>query len=261
MTSPAKPDRWAALAAMTPARIALGRAGASLPTREVLAFALDHARARDAVHIPFDAAFVAAQIGALGLETLEVTSAAPDRASYLRRPDLGRRLSPESQALLARQPRSEPDLVVVVADGLSSTAVHAHAAPLLAALKPHLAARTWRVGPVVLAHQGRVALGDEVGERLAARFVVLLVGERPGLSAADRLGAYLTYAPRIGRLDADRNCISNIRPAGLGYEDAAFRIAWHVEAALERGYSGVALKDESAAVGMTRIGDLPAPPK
>jgi ethanolamine ammonia-lyase small subunit len=258
MTSPAKPDRWAALAAMTPARIALGRAGASLPTRAVLAFALDHARARDAVHIPFDAAFVAAQIEALGFETLDVASAAPDRASYLRRPDLGRRLSPEGRAELERQPRSDPDVALVVADGLSSTAVHAHAAPLLAALKPHFAARQWRVGPVVLAHQGRVALGDEIGERLGARFVVLLVGERPGLSAADSLGAYLTYAPRVGRLDAERNCISNIRPAGLGYEDAAFRIAWHVAASLERGYSGVALKDESAGKALLEGGSPPA---
>jgi ethanolamine ammonia-lyase small subunit len=257
MKPPAKTDRWAALAAMTPARIALGRAGASLPTREVLAFALDHARARDAVHIPFDAAFVAAQIERLGFETLEVASAAPDRASYLRRPDLGRRLSPESQALLDRQPRGDHDVVVVVADGLSSVAVHAHVAPLLAALKSHLVAQQWRVGPLVLAHQGRVALGDEIAERLGARFVVLLVGERPGLTAADSLGAYLTYAPRIGRLDAERNCISNIRPAGLGYEDAAFRIAWHVEASLRRGYSGVALKDESGAASPQLSGGSP----
>jgi ethanolamine ammonia-lyase small subunit len=247
MTSPARTDRWTALAAMTPARIALGRTGASLPTREVLAFALDHARARDAVHIPFDAAFVAAQIEALGLETLEVASAAPDRAAYLRRPDLGRCLAPEGRALLERRPRTDPDVLVVVADGLSSTAIHAHVAPLLAALKPLLAAQKWRLGPLVLAHQGRVALGDEIAERMGARFVVLLVGERPGLSAADSLGAYLTYAPRIGRLDAERNCISNIRPAGLGYQEAAFKIVWHVAASLERGYSGIALKDESAA--------------
>jgi ethanolamine ammonia-lyase small subunit len=244
MKPPARSDRWTALAAMTPARIALGRAGASLPTRELLAFALDHARARDAVHIPFDAAFVAAQIGALGFETLAVASAAPDRASYLRRPDLGRRLDLESQALLTR---TGPDVVVVVADGLSSPAVHAHAAPLLAELRPLLSAQSWRIGPVVLAHQGRVALGDEIGERMGARFVVLLVGERPGLSAADSLGAYLTYAPRVGRTDAERNCISNIRPGGLSYQDAAFRIAWLASESLRRGYSGVALKDQSAS--------------
>ena len=259
MKPPIETDPWAALAAMTPARIALGRSGVSLPTGDVLAFALDHARARDAVHIPFDAAFVSAQIEALGLETVEVASAAPDRATYLRRPDLGRRLSPDSVALLERQPRNDPDVLLVVADGLSSAAVHAHVAPLLATLQPMLAAPPWRVGPVVLAHQGRVALGDEIAERMGARFVVLLVGERPGLSAADSLGAYLTYEPRVGRTDAERNCISNIRPAGLRYEDAAFRIAWHVAASLERGYSGIALKDESAAAERRLGGPRNAP--
>ena len=247
MKPPADTDRWAALAALTPARVALGRAGPSLPTREVLAFALDHARARDAVHIPFDAADVARQLEALGFETLEVDSAAGDRPTYLRRPDLGRRLSPESHAQLKARPRADVDVQVVVADGLSSTAVHAHAAPLLAALAPHAVAQHWRLGPVVLAHQARVALGDEIGDLSGARLVVLLVGERPGLSSADSLGAYLTFAPRVGRTDAERNCISNIRPAGLGYEDAARRIAWHIGESLQRGYSGIALKDESAS--------------
>jgi ethanolamine ammonia-lyase small subunit len=251
---PAEPDRWAALAALTPARIALGRAGASLPTREVLAFALDHARARDAVHTPFDAGAVAAQLEALGLESLQVESAAADRATYLRRPDLGRRLPPESRAKLEQAPRRDPDVLVVVADGLSSTAVHAHAAPLLAALAPHIQTQSWRLGPVILAHQARVALGDEIGALLGARLVVLLVGERPGLSSADSLGAYLTFAPRVGRSDAERNCISNIRPAGLGYDEAAARIAWHVGEALRRGYSGVALKDESAATRLVGPG-------
>jgi ethanolamine ammonia-lyase small subunit len=247
MKPPAEPGRWAALAGLTPARVAPGRTGSSLPTREVLAFALDHARARDAVHIPFDAGAVARDVEALGFEAMQVESAAPDRATYLRRPDLGRRLSPESRALLERQPRSEPHVLVVIADGLSSTAVHAHAAPLLEALAPHAATHNWRVGPIVLAHQARVALGDEIGALMGARFVVLLVGERPGLSSADSLGAYLTFAPQVGRSDAERNCISNIRPAGLGYDDAAARIAWHVGESLRRGYSGVALKDESAS--------------
>jgi len=246
MKPPAEPDRWAALAALTPARIALGRAGASLPTREVLAFALDHARARDAVHIPFDAADVARQLETLGFETLEVDSAAGDRPTYLRRPDLGRRLAPESRARLEGK-RADADVQVIVADGLSGAAVHAHAAPLLSAIAGHVKAQGWRLGPVVLAHQARVALGDEIGELTGARIVVLLVGERPGLSAADSLGAYLTFAPRIGRTDAERNCISNIRPAGLGYEAAAHRIAWHIGESLRRGYSGIALKDESAS--------------
>jgi len=247
MKPPAEPDRWAALTALTPARIALGRAGASLPTREVLAFALDHARARDAVHIPFDAVDVARQLEALGFETLEVDSAAGDRPTYLRRPDLGRRLAPESRARLESRPQADADVQMIIADGLSSTAVHAHAARLLSALAPHAKAQGWRLGPVVLAHQARVALGDEIGELTGARVVVLLVGERPGLSAADSLGAYLTFAPRIGRTDAERNCISNIRPAGLGYDAAAHRIAWHVGESLRRGYSGIALKDESAS--------------
>lgn len=251
MKPPAEPDRWAALAALTPARIALGRSGASLPTREVLAFAFDHARARDAVHIPFDAEAVARQLEALGFETLEVASAAADRPTYLRRPDLGRRLSPDSRARLDGRPRSDADVQVVIADGLSSTAVHAHAAPLLNALAPLARAQGWRLGPVVLAHQARVALGDEIGERLGARFVVLLVGERPGLSAADSLGAYLTYSPRVGRTDAERNCISNIRPGGLSYQDAALRIAWHVGESLRRGCSGIALKDDSASGQLT----------
>ena len=245
MSQPAPPDPWASLRALTSARIALGRAGASLPTREVLAFALDHARARDAVHLDFDANAVAAQIEALGLATLSVASAVPDRPTYLRRPDLGRRLAPASAFRLDAAEPKGADLAIVVADGLSSAAVHAHAAPLIAALQPHIAAAGWRLADVVLARQGRVALGDEIGERLGARLVLLLVGERPGLSSPDSLGAYITFAPRVGRTDAERNCVSNIRPAGLTYEDAAFRIAWLAREALRLGASGVALKDDS----------------
>ncbi len=239
---PVPPDPWNRLRGLTPARIALGRTGSSLPTREVLAFALDHARARDAVHAAFDAQALAGRIEALGFATLTVESAAGDRATYLRRPDLGRQLSHDSRARIRH---TSPDLCIVVADGLSSAAVHAHAAPLLAALQPHIAQAGWTAGPVVLAHQARVALGDEVGERMGARMTVLLVGERPGLSSPDSLGAYLTFGPRVGRTDAERNCISNIRPAGLSYEQAAFKLAWHVREALRLGLTGVALKDES----------------
>ncbi|MFI4933821.1 MAG: ethanolamine ammonia-lyase subunit EutC [Caulobacterales bacterium] len=251
MSAPVPPDPWARLRALTPARIALGRSGSSLPTREVLAFALDHARARDAVHTPFDAALVAGRIEALGLASVTVASAAADRATYIRRPDLGRRLSAESQARLDLERGSGADLVVIVADGLSSAAVHAHAAPLLAALLPLAKAAPWRLAPVVLASQARVALGDEIGERLRARMAVVLIGERPGLSSPDSLGAYLTFAPRIGRTDAERNCISNIRPAGLSYDEAAFKIAWHVREALRLSLTGVALKDESRYPGRT----------
>ena len=248
------PDPWSHLRGLTPARIAIGRTGASLPTREVLGFALDHARARDAVHAPFDAGLVAAQVETLGLTTLTVESAAPDRATYLRRPDLGRTLSATARTRFEGLRKAPRDLALVIADGLSSAAVHAHAAPLLAALQPAIAAAGWKLGPVVLAHQARVALGDEVGALLKARMVVLLVGERPGLSSPDSLGAYLTFGPRPGRTDAERNCISNIRDEGLSYEAAAFKLAWHAREALRLGLTGVALKDESdtALLGVVR---------
>lgn len=248
------PDPWSRLAALTPARIALGRTGVSLPTREVLAFALAHARARDAVTIPLDRQAAAEAVEALGLRTLSVESAAPDRATYLRRPDLGRRLSAESRARLETAARGPCDVAVVVADGLSSTAVQAHAAPLLAALTPRL--NGLRLAPIVMASQARVALGDEVGEVLRARLMILLVGERPGLSSPDSLGAYLTFAPSVGRTDAERNCVSNIRPQGLAYETAAFRIAWLAREALRLGLTGIALKDDSGLEALA-----PPPPR
>jgi ethanolamine ammonia-lyase small subunit len=269
LSLPVPPDPWAKLRGLTPARIALGRSGASLPTHEVLAFALDHARARDAVHTPFDAPAVAAQIKALGHAVLTVSSAAADRATYLRRPDLGRKLSADDEHRLDVWPRTGFDLCVVVCDGLSSAAVHTHAAALIAALEPHVAQAGWKLAPVVLAHQGRVALGDEVAARLGARMVATLVGERPGLSSPDSLGAYLTYGPRRatpahpGRSDAERNCISNIRAQGLSYEAAAFKMAWHVGEALRLSLTGVGLKDESdlalARVGASSTAALPPP--
>ena len=242
MTDGAAPDPWARLAPLTPARIALGRAGGALPTREVLNLALAHAQARDAVHAVLDTDRLAASIGDLGLTALTVTSAAPSREVYLRRPDLGRRLSPDSRPILSL-PATAFDLALIVADGLSATAVQAHAAPLIAALLPRL--ETMTLAPLVIARQALVALGDEVGELLRARAVVILIGERPGLSAADSLGAYLTYAPRVGRIDAERNCISNIRASGLTYEQAAFKLAWLLTEAFRRAGSGIALKDES----------------
>lgn len=238
-------DPWARLARLTPARIGLGRAGAALPTAEVLRFALDHARARDAVHAALDTDALEAALAALGHDVLHAESAARDRPTYLRRPDLGRRLSDPSRARLAARDRASVDLAILVADGLSAAAVQAHAAPLLAALAPGIARAGWSLAPVVVARQGRVALGDEVGELLRARMVVVLLGERPGLSSPDSLGVYLTHVPRPGRSDAERNCISNIRPAGLSYELAAFKLAWLVAEALRLGLTGVALKDES----------------
>ena len=256
-------DSWTELRRLTPARIALGRAGPALPTDAVLAFALDHARARDAVQLPFDADAVAAAIEALGLSTTTVASAAPDRATYLRRPDLGRQLAAGNGDRLQASPSRGRDVVIVVADGLSSAAVHAHAAPLIAALQPRLGGAGLSLADVVLARQARVALGDAIGEALAARIAIVLIGERPGLSSPDSLGAYVTFGPRAGRTDAERNCVSNIRSAGLSYEDAARRTAWLVSAALKLGATGVALKDDSglAAAGLplTARPALPAP--
>ena len=251
MGEPPARDPWTQLTRLTAARIALGRAGPALPTREVLALALAHAQARDAVHAPFDSGAVARGLEALGHATVQVASAAPDRAAYLRRPDLGRRLSDAGREALARSRSAGADLVLVVADGLSSAAVHAHAIPLLAALAPYVDRAGWSQGPVVIAAQARVALGDEIGERLGAGMVALLVGERPGLSSPDSLGVYMTHAPRVGRTDAERNCISNIRPEGLSYEEAAFKLAWHIAEARRLGLTGVGLKDESDLVSLT----------
>lgn len=238
-------DSWRKLASMTPARIALGRAGSGLPTGEVLRFALAHAQARDAVHTPFEAQSVEQGIAALGHETLRVASAALARDAYLRRPDLGRKLSAESRDALRAQGGGPVDLALVVADGLSSTAVHVQAVPFLAAFKGWIAEAGWSCAPVVIASQARVALGDEVGELLRARAVAVLIGERPGLSSPDSLGLYLTFAPKVGRTDAERNCISNVRGEGLSHEHAAFKLAWLLQQALARQLTGVSLKDES----------------
>ncbi|OYX14327.1 MAG: ethanolamine ammonia-lyase [Rhizobiales bacterium 32-66-8] len=238
-------DPWLAFSRHTPARIALGRTGASLPTQEVLNFALAHAQARDAVHTPFAADQVAGEIRALGFSTLPVTSAAPVREVYLRRPDLGRRLSDDSRVQLQAAAAGPVDLALVVADGLSSAAVHAQTVPFLTALKPWIAAQGWSLAPVVVAAQARVALGDEAAALLKARAVVVLIGERPGLSSPDSLGLYLTFAPQPGLTDAARNCISNVRAEGLSHAAAAFKLAWHLKEAFRRGLTGVGLKDES----------------
>jgi ethanolamine ammonia-lyase small subunit len=238
------PDAWAALRTFTPARIALGRTGASQPTSAQLAFGLAHAQARDAVHAPLDVAALDAALADAGFRVLHVRSRAADRPTYLRRPDLGRRLDAGSLARLrAAAPSPAPDLVFVIADGLSAIAVARHAAPVLCAARTRLPG--WRIGPVVIAEQARVALGDEAGEALGARAVVLLVGERPGLSSPDSLGLYLTWAPRVGRTDAERNCISNVRPEGLVYERAAITLAGLLDGARRLGATGVMLKDES----------------
>jgi ethanolamine ammonia-lyase small subunit len=244
------PDPWHPLRALTPARIALGRAGASLPTRAHLDFQLAHARARDAVHDGLDVARLRQALSAAGLDSVAVRSAAPDRATYLQRPDLGRRLDPAAREVLAAaaQPGGV-EAALVVADGLSARAAQAHAAPVLAALAPRLLDAGWRLAPVAIAEQGRVALGDEIGAALGARLVLVLLGERPGLSAPDSLGAYLTWDPRPGRTDAERNCVSNIRPEGLVPALAAEKLAYLMLEAARRRLSGVALKDDGRTLG------------
>ena len=294
-------DPWAMLRAHTPARIALGRAGTSLPTAEVLRFAAAHAGARDAVHLPLDVDSLVADLLAQGLAPVSVESRATSRVEYLTRPDLGRQLAPASRDALesvrlggggpcdfaqggsssgaqddvppaadslnghpARSRRAHPrqgaaspstDVCIVIADGLSAIAAQRHAAPLVA----ELANTGVTARHVVVATQARVALGDEIGECLGAEMVVMLLGERPGLSSPDSLGAYLTWAPRAGRVDSERNCVSNIRPEGLSLPAAAGRIAWLVREARRRRVTGIELKDESdvPAVGDDRAAELP----
>jgi ethanolamine ammonia-lyase small subunit len=247
--TPAAPDPWQALRALTPARIALGRAGVSLPTRAHLEFQLAHARARDAVHDALDVPALVDALVAAGLEAIAVRSAAPDRPTYLQRPDLGRRLDPSARDRLAAQVKGEAvDATIVVADGLSARAGQTHSVPLLAALVPRLRDQGWRMAPVVVAEQARVALGDEIGAALRARLVLVLLGERPGLSSPDSLGAYLTWAPQRGRTDAERNCVSNIRPEGLLPARAADILCYLMVEATRRRLSGVALKDEAGTL-------------
>lgn len=247
---------WRSLRRHTPARIGLGRAGVSLPTAAQLDFQLAHAQARDAVHRPLDVASLRDEIEALGLPTLALHSAAGSRPIYLQRPDLGRQLDTVSREQLEalRRPRAAQgnaprDIAIVVADGLSALAVQRHAVPLITALRAEPATARWSIAPVAVVEQGRVAVGDGIGELLDARIAVVLIGERPGLSSPDSLGVYLTWAPRIGRHDAERNCISNVRPEGLGYADAAHRLAYLLDEALRRGLTGVGLKDESGESG------------
>lgn len=247
-----------ALRRWTPARIALGRTGISLPTQEVLTFSAAHAQARDAVHAALDIEALCDTLRRHAWpDVIPVQSRARDRHEYLLRPDLGRRLDEASQERLrqSRPQRTASDLVFVIGDGLSALGIQRHAVPLLdairAALVPGLA-----LGPVVVARQARVALGDEIGEMLGARMVAVLIGERPGLSSPDSVGIYLTLGPRVGCVDAQRNCISNIRPQGQDLPTAARRLAWLVREALRLGKTGVELKDHS---GLPLIGAARSP--
>jgi len=242
-TPPAPQDEpWAELRALTAARIALPRAGASLATAPQLDLRLAHARARDAVHAPLDETRLVADLASLGLPVLAVASAAADRTHYLMRPDLGRRLAGDTDARLAAYAGGGHDVAIAIADGLSARAVEMHARPLLEAALPRLAG--WRIAPLVVARQGRVAIGDEIARALCADIAVVLIGERPGLSAPDSMGAYLTFKPTPYTTDAERNCISNIRPEGLAYADAAITLVHLLRAMRARQISGVRLKDD-----------------
>jgi ethanolamine ammonia-lyase small subunit len=245
LSRPALP--WSALRPATPARIGLGRFGAGLPTAAHLDFHLAHARARDAVHALFDPARIAADLQRCGLDLLLLRSAAGDRATYLRRPDLGRSLDPEARALLVARPCVPIDLVFVIADGLSAGAVQAHAVPLVGAVMARLREAGLRIGPVAVVTGGRVAIGDEIGGLLGADLACVLIGERPGLSAADSLGAYITWQPAPGTVDAARHCVSNIRPAGLPIASAAERLTEIFSAARRYRMTGVALAARLAA--------------
>lgn len=236
-------DPFALLRRLTPARIGLGRVGSGLPTASLLDFQFAHANAREAVAARLDAEALAGQ---LTWPSLILDSAAPDRETYLRRPDLGRRLAAGAAPLA----QGDHDLAIVIADGLSAAAAQGHAAEVAQALVAALGG--WRIAPTAIVRQGRVAIGDEIGERLGARAVVVLIGERPGLSAADSLGAYVTWAPRTGRLDSERNCVSNIRPDGLSPQAAARKIAWLLGEARRLGFTGVELKDREAP----RLGEV-----
>jgi len=236
---------WAArLRALTPARVGLGRTGVSQRTRDLLEFQRAHAQARDAVHARLETAALAAAIGtSSGNDVALLHSMAADRAVYLQRPDLGRRLDERSAAALADLQTGRCDLSLIVADGLSALAVERHAAPLLESLLPRL--EGWRLAPICIVEQGRVAIGDEIGAALGAQLCVVFIGERPGLSAPDSLGAYITWEPRSGRTDAERNCISNIRSEGLSYAQAAVQLMFYLSEARRRNVTGIALKEES----------------
>lgn len=239
---------WLELRRLTPARIALGRTGTSIPTGAQLDFQFAHAQARDAVHLPFDHVGLSSQLAERGRDSLLLHSAAVDRHSYLQRPDQGRRLSDESAQALRDYAEANPggvDLAVVVADGLSALAVHKHTLPFLTRMEEQTHAEGWSLSPVILVEQGRVAVADEIGQLLGAKMVVILIGERPGLSSPDSLGLYFTYNPKVGLTDAYRNCISNVRLEGLSYGMAAHRLLYLMREACRRQLSGVNLKDEA----------------
>jgi ethanolamine ammonia-lyase small subunit len=247
------PNPWDKLRQYTPARIALGRAGTSLPTKPHLDFQLAHARARNAVHHELDVGKLEAALKTRGHEPLVLHSAAANRPMYLQRPDKGRRLDDASRQALAafKRPDAGYDVVFMIGDGLSSFAIEENAAPFLDVMLPPLESQGWRMGPLVLVREARVAVGDEVGGILGASMVVVLIGERPGLSSPDSMGIYMTLKPRVGLTDEARNCISNVRREGMSYDMAAHKLLYLMTEARKRGHSGVQLKDEAETLSGT----------
>ncbi|MCC9166550.1 ethanolamine ammonia-lyase subunit EutC [Pontibacter harenae] len=242
--SKATADPWDSLKAFTAARIALGRAGTSVPLKASLAFKMAHAHARDAVFSSLNLDLLLEELEQFQLPVHLLHSLATDRQEYLQRPDLGRRLHSASAALLSEEGQTFADVAIVLADGLSATAVNTHAVPLLQILLPALQKAGFKVASLTVVEQARVAVADEIGELLGAKLSLVFIGERPGLSSPDSLGAYFTYAPKLGTTDEGRNCISNIRPEGLPYAFAAEKCLYLIKEALRRKLTGVALKDE-----------------
>lgn len=243
---PTHRDPWNPLRRFTPARIGLGRAGGSIPTRELLDFQLAHARARDAVQYELDVAALHERLAVGQIDSLALASAAGDRHTFIQRPDLGRTLDEKSKALLECRPQTQIwDAVFVIADGLSALAAERHALPLLTMMLAHLVREDWRIAPCCLVSQGRVAIGDEIGALLPAQMSVILIGERPGLTSPDSLGAYLIWNPFPGRSNAERNCVSNIRPEGLSYAAAAYKLLHLMRQSRRRQLSGLQLKEDA----------------
>jgi ethanolamine ammonia-lyase small subunit len=248
----ARPDPWRVLTRFTAARIGLGRAGGSIPTKPLLEFQLAHARARDAVQRDLDADALQGTLIERGFEVFQLQTAAHDRRTFIQRPDLGRILGPEAKALLERMASATApfDAVFIVSDGLSAQAAERHAPALLERIAPKLTDGNWQIAPICLVRQGRVAVGDEIGALLPAALTVMLIGERPGLSSPDSLGVYLTWDPVPGRSNAQRNCISNVRPEGLGYAAAAHKLFYLMSEARRRKLTGVHLQEDAPALGL-----------
>ncbi len=241
-------NKWAELSRFTDARIALGRVGGSLPTSQLLSFQFDHANAQDAVHIPLDCEQLISDLDTKQPKVL-LKSKAENRAQYLQRPDYGRKLSTESLEKLSQFYNKERyDIAFAIADGLSSIAVQRHAPNMMSTMLSHFERKNTRIAPISIILQGRVAVGDDIARALNAKCIVLLIGERPGLSSPDSLGIYFTFDPKPDFNDANRNCISNIRDGGLSYSEAAAKVVYLTTESLKIGKSGVDLKDNMAPV-------------